>query len=199
MHRNVNLSHPVSFCQSGCYPTLFTFQRRRFIVFGTGILIGEKQKDTVTDRNVNFRQNLRGGLLMAQLTPHEALIYIMVTASAADAALSNNELASISNIVARYPVFYDFNRERLDALAAECYTHLEARNGLEDILDMAHDALPEKLYDTAYALAVEVAACDLDIQQEELLFLQMMRDRWELDDLTVAALERSARIRFRKL
>lgn len=136
---------------------------------------------------------------MAQLTPHEALIYIMVTTSAADSAMTNNELASISNIVARYPAFRGFEQERLDALAAECYSRLEADNGLEQILDMAHAALPKKLYDTAYALAVEVAATDLDINQEELLFLQMMRDRWELDDLTIAALERSARIRFRKL
>lgn len=136
---------------------------------------------------------------MAQLTPHEALIYIMVTTSAVDAAMSNKELACISNIVAHYPVFENFDRQRLDALAAECYSHLEARDGLERILDLAHEALPAKLYETAYALAVEIAASDLDIQQEELLFLQMMRDRWELDDLASAALERSARIRFRTL
>jgi len=136
---------------------------------------------------------------MAQLSPHEALIYIMVTISAADASMSNNELASISHIVARYPVFAGFDRERLDALAAECYSQLEASNGLERILDMSREALPEKLYHTAYALAVEVASSDLDLQQEQLLFLQMMRDCWELDDLTVAAIERSARIRFRKL
>ncbi|AQS40818.1 MAG: Tellurite resistance protein TerB [Candidatus Tokpelaia hoelldobleri] len=136
---------------------------------------------------------------MSDITPHEALIYIMVTAGAADANMSDNEMRSISTIVARYPVFQGFERERLDALAAECYNYLEESDGLERILDLVHDTLPEKLYDTAYALAVEIAASDLDIQQEELLFLQMMRDRWELDELTTAALERSARIRFRTL
>lgn len=136
---------------------------------------------------------------MAQLTEHEALVFIMATISAADATMSNRELGSIVDIVSQYPVFHGFDINRLDALAAECYSYLEETDGLETILDLAHDALPDRLYDTAYALAVEVAASDLDIKQEELAFLQMMRDLWELDDLTVAAIERSARIRFRKL
>ncbi|MHC5306267.1 tellurite resistance TerB family protein [Bartonella sp. LJL80] len=135
---------------------------------------------------------------MEKLTAQEALIYIMVTTSAADAAMSTDELQSISEIVSHYPVFRGFDFDRLDALAAECYTYLEENDGIEQILDVAHAALPEKLRDTAYALAVEVAASDLDVKQEELLFLQLLRDRWELDDLTVAAIERSARIRFRK-
>lgn len=136
---------------------------------------------------------------MAELTPHEGLIFVMVTIAAADNAMSDRELTSIINIINHYPVFSRFDSDRLDALAAECYGHLEEENGLEHILDLAHEALPEKLYDTAYALAVEVASADLSVNQEELQFLQMMRDRWELDDLTVAALERSARLRFRKL
>ncbi|UXM95774.1 tellurite resistance TerB family protein [Bartonella sp. HY329] len=136
---------------------------------------------------------------MAELTPHEGLIFVMVTTAAADAAMTDRELASIVAIVNHYPVFTGFDSDRLDALAAECLGHLEEENGLEHILDLAHEALPEKLYDTAYALAVEIASADLNVNQEELEFLQMMQDRWELDELTVAALERSARLRFRKL
>lgn len=135
---------------------------------------------------------------MEKLTVQEALIYIMVTTSAADSTMTARELQSISNIVANSPVFAGFDFSRLDALTAECYTYLEANDGLEVILDTAHAALPEKLRETAYALAVEVAASDLDVKQEELLFLQLLRDHWNLDDLTVAAIERSARIRFRK-
>lgn len=134
---------------------------------------------------------------MEKLKPQEALIYIMVTTSAADEAISAKELQSISQIVSHYPIFKDFDFTRLDALAAECYNYLESSDGLEVILDTAHAVLPEKLRETAYALAVEVAASDLDVKQEELVFLQLLRDHWELDDLTVAAIERSARIRFR--
>lgn len=135
---------------------------------------------------------------MEKLTTQEALIYIMVTTSAADEAISDEELQLISDIVSRLPVFNGFDRRRLDALAAECCSYLEHPDGIEQILEVTEAALSPKLRDTAYALAVEVAAGDLDVKQEELQFLQLLRDRFELEDLTVAAIERSARIRFRK-
>ncbi|PYE86638.1 tellurite resistance TerB family protein [Phyllobacterium leguminum] len=136
---------------------------------------------------------------MSKISPQDALVYIMVTTSAADTRMTDAELSSIGNIVTRLPVFRGFDSSRLPELAARCYALLEDEDGLDRILDIAHGALPERLYDTAYALAVEIAAADLHVEQEELLFLQMLRDRWTLDELTVAAIERSARVRFRKL
>lgn len=136
---------------------------------------------------------------MKKLTPQEALIYIMVVTSAADSSLSDNELSSITDIVSHYPTFNGFDMTRLDELAAECYVHLEKSDGLEQILKICYAALSEKLRNTAYAFAVEVAAADLEVEQEELQFLQMLRESWNLDDLTVAAIERSARIRFRRI
>ena len=53
---------------------------------------------------------------MEKLTAQEALIYIIVTTSAADAAVSDDELELISEIVARFPVFRGFDRTRLDQL-----------------------------------------------------------------------------------
>lgn len=136
---------------------------------------------------------------MKKLSPQDALVYIMVTTSAADTSMTDAELASISNVVSRLPVFSGFDKSRLGQLATDCYALLAYEDGLDRILDLAHEALPERLYDTAYALAVEVASADLHVEQEELEFLQMLRDRWTLDELTVAAIERSARVRFRKL
>lgn len=136
---------------------------------------------------------------MTKISPQDALVYIMVTTSAADTAMTDAELESISNVVSRLPVFQGFDAARLPKLASDCFGLLAFDDGLERILDLAHDALPEKLYDTAYALAVEIAAADLHVEQEELEFLQMLRDRWTLYELTVAAIERSARVRFRKL
>ena len=136
---------------------------------------------------------------MTKISPQDALVYIMVTTSAADTTMTDAELSSISNVVSRLTVFQGFDHARLSNLADDCLQLLTNEDGLERILDLAHDAMPEKLYDTAYALAVEVAAADLHVEQEELAFLQMLRDRWSLDELTVAAIERSARVRFRKL
>lgn len=134
-----------------------------------------------------------------KITPQDALIYIMVTVSAADARMTDAELSSIGNLVHRLPVFTGFDVNRVPQIAELCYELLTNDDGLDRILEIAHQALPEKLYETAYALAVEVAAADLHVEQEELEFLQLMRDLWNLDELSVAAIERSARVRFRKL
>lgn len=134
-----------------------------------------------------------------KITPQDALIYIMVTVSAADARMTDAELSSIGNLVRRLPVFTGFDVDTVPEIAERCYELLTKDDGLDRILDIAHQALPEKLYETAYALAVEVAAADLHVEQEELEFLQLMRDLWNLDELSVAAIERSARVRFRKL
>lgn len=133
------------------------------------------------------------------ITPQDALVYIMVTVSAADTRMTDAELSSIGNLVRRLPVFTGFDIDLVPEIAERCYALLTRDDGLDRILDIAHQALPEKLYETAYALAVEVAAADLYVEQEELAFLQLMRDLWDLDALSVAAIERSARVRFRKL
>ncbi len=134
---------------------------------------------------------------MSTITHHDALIYVMVTISAADRAMTDPELLRIGEIVQTLPVFRDYNRERLVNAAEDCGNVLQDEDGLESVLDTIADALPQKLYDTAYALAVEVAAADLHVEQEELRFLQMLRDRLNLDKLTIAAIEAGARARHR--
>ncbi|HMQ57060.1 MAG TPA: tellurite resistance TerB family protein [Rhizobiaceae bacterium] len=134
---------------------------------------------------------------MSDISPQDALVYIMVTMSAADRSMSDAELATIGNIVSNLPIFAGFDEDSLVDLAQDCSALLQEEDGLDTILAKVHAALPDRLYDTAYALAVEVAAVDLDVQQEELRFLQMLRDELDLDKLTIAAIERSARARYR--
>jgi tellurite resistance protein len=128
---------------------------------------------------------------------HEALIYAMVTLSAADRAMTDRELMKIGDIVKTLPIFRDFDLEGLVGVARACGTLLQEDDGLDRVLSVISSSLPQRLYDTAYALAVEVAAVDLHVEQEELRFLQMLRDRLDLDKLTVAAIERAARARYR--
>jgi tellurite resistance protein len=129
------------------------------------------------------------------ISHHSALIYVMVTMSAVDRSMSDKELGRIGNIVHNLPIFHDFDDEKLLHVARECGDILAEDGGLDAVLSMVAEALPAYLYETAYALAVEVAAVDLDVQQEELRFLQMLRDRLGLDKLTIAAIERGARAR----
>lgn len=136
---------------------------------------------------------------MSTLTIQAALTHVMVTIAAADGKMSENELKRIGSITDTMPVFVGMTRDELVAQANECTAILDDADGIDIILDMVVNALPERLYDTAYAVAVDVAAADLTVAQEELRFLQMLRDALDLDKLVVAAIERSARARFRIL
>ena len=68
---------------------------------------------------------------------------------------------------------------------------------LGEVLDVVFAGFPERLHDTAYALAVELVAVDLDLRQEELRWLEMLSDYLALDKLVVAAIERAARARLK--
>lgn len=129
------------------------------------------------------------------ISHHDALIYAMVTMSAVDRSMTDAELARIGNIVNNLPVFDDFDAEKLVRVAEDCGEILSAEGGLETVLDLIAGSVPEKLYETAYALAVEVAAADLAVGQEELRLLEMIQDRLGIDALTKAAIERGARAR----
>ncbi|WP_075220248.1 tellurite resistance TerB family protein [Acuticoccus yangtzensis] len=133
------------------------------------------------------------------ISHHEALVFAMVTMSAVDRTMTDSELRRIGEIVDTVPVFRDFDSDRLVHLAETCGDILQEDDGLDTVLDLIATCVPKTLYETAYALAVEVAAADLRIQQEELRFLAMLRDRLGLEKLIVAALERGARARHRTL
>ncbi|WP_350332807.1 tellurite resistance TerB family protein [Coralliovum pocilloporae] len=137
--------------------------------------------------------------MTAKISHHEALIYVMVTMSAADRTMTDSELMKIGDIVRSLPAFSDFNEEKLVQVAEDCGELLQDEDGLDVIIDKIRESLPSQFYDTAYALAVEVAAADLEVHQEELRYLQFLRDTLDLDKLTVAAIERGARARYRTL
>ncbi|MBU4531221.1 MAG: tellurite resistance TerB family protein [Hoeflea sp.] len=133
----------------------------------------------------------------SRITAHDALIYLMVTMSAVDKAMNDAELARIGRLVTFLPVFDGFDEERLIEVTRAAAELLTGPEGLDIVLEVVRDAVPHKFYDTAYALAVEIASADYNIQQEEIRLLQMLRDRLGLDKLTCAAIERSAMARFR--
>jgi len=55
--------------------------------------------------------------------------------------------------------------------------------------------LPEKLHETAYAVACDVAAADGSVKPEEARLLEILRGRLRIDNLAGAAIERGARAR----
>ncbi|MBC8036187.1 MAG: tellurite resistance TerB family protein [Rhizobiales bacterium] len=130
------------------------------------------------------------------ISTEQALIYIMVTMSGVEGRIETTELAEIGHIVKHLPVFRNFDHTRLTTVAQEAGEILQEPEGLNAVLGLAAAALPPKLRETAYALAVEVASSDLAVGREELRFLAILRDKLGLDKLVTSALERSAIARY---
>ena len=126
---------------------------------------------------------------------HSALIYAMVLASAADREMTDAELRRIGQIVDRLPVFDGFDTDGLAARAAECAELLNAEDGLEAVIEAIRGALPQKLHETAYAVACEIVVADGRVAQEELRLLEMLAQSLPIDRLAAAAIERGARAR----
>lgn len=132
------------------------------------------------------------------LSATDALLYTMVVTAVSDTDISDRELDRFAGLITRWPVFADFDLARLPEVASQCVEQLNM-GGLDAMLAEIADCLEPRLQETAYALAVEIATVDLTLNQEELRLLEMIRDAFSIDRLTTAALETSARIRYRKL
>ncbi len=129
------------------------------------------------------------------VTHHTALIYTMVLVSAADGDMTDAELTVIGDFIRTLPVFKDYDSKLLTQAAADCAAFLSADDGFETVLDIIGQALPDRLRETAYALACDVAAADMSADQEELRLLEMLSNHLEIDPLVTAAIERAARAR----
>jgi len=130
---------------------------------------------------------------------HSALIYTMVLVSAADRNMTDSELKSMGEIVRYLPVFRNYDSDSLPKTAKACAELLGDDQGLDKALEIIVDSLPERLRETAYAIACDVAAADGKATQEELRLLEMLRHRLQVGRLAAAAIERGARARHQTL
>jgi tellurite resistance protein len=130
------------------------------------------------------------------ISTEQALVYVMVMMSGVEGRIKSEELAELELLIRTLPVFQRFDRSRLATVVQECGDMLQEPEGLETVLGLAKDQLPIRLRETAYALAVEVAAADLVVGKEEMRFLAILRDALSLDKLVTAAIERSAIARY---
>lgn len=133
------------------------------------------------------------------ISHHAALIYTMTLVAAADREMSDSELRAIGELVGFLPVFAEYDPKLLPRTAGTCAELIDGEEGLDRALDLIHAALPERLRETAYALACDVAAANGHVSQEVLRLLELLRHRLDIDRLAAAALERGARARFARL
>ncbi len=134
--------------------------------------------------------------MSSTISHHSALIYTMVLVSAADRDMTDNEIATMGEIVRSLPIFRNYDFDLLATAAETCAELLDAEEGLDTVLALIRQALPDELCETAYAVACEVAAADGKVSQEELQLLELIRHRLDIGRLVAAAIERGVRARY---
>ncbi len=130
------------------------------------------------------------------MSPQDCLVALMLTVSVADAAIRTEELLAIEQVVNQLPVFAGYDPDRIKIVSQTVFDLMEEEDGLDALFGLVRDALPERLNETAYALACDIAAVDGRLMQPELRMLEEMRHELSIDRLHAAAIERGARARF---
>lgn len=132
-------------------------------------------------------------------TAQDCLVAIMITVSASDQSIRTSELVTIERIVNHLPVFADYKTDRLKEVSNAVFELFAKEDGLDELWSIVRGALPERLFETAYAMACDVAAADGEAREDELRLLEEMRYELNLDRLHAAAIERAASARHRVL
>ncbi len=133
--------------------------------------------------------------LPASMSPPDALIAVMIAVSASDEQMRTTELVAIQRIVNHLPVFANYDNDRIRLIAQTVFDLFEEEDGLAALFGLIRDALPERLNETAYALACDVVSADGTLQEVELRMLEEVREELQIDRLHAAAIEWGARVR----
>lgn len=131
----------------------------------------------------------------ASFSPQDALVAVMVAVSASDEQMRTAELVAIQRMVNHMPVFAEYDADRIRRVSQTVFDLLEEEDGLDALFGLVRDALPERLFETAYALACDVAAADGTLRDTELRMLEEVRHELNVSRLHAAAIEQGARAR----
>jgi tellurite resistance protein len=129
------------------------------------------------------------------LSAQDCLVALMVAVSASDEDIRTAELIKIQSAVNILPIFANYDTDRLSVIDKTVFDLFEQEDGLDALFGLIREALPERLFETAYALACDVAAADGTLEEAELRLLEEIRYELEIDRLHAAAIERGARAR----
>lgn len=132
-----------------------------------------------------------------EFTPEDTLVAVMIAVSATDETIRTSELISIERMVNHLPSFKDYQIERLAKVSNAVFDILAEEDGLDILWDLVRQNIPERMLDTAYAMACDVAAADGAAREAELQLLADMRYELKIDRLLAAAIEAGARARHR--
>jgi len=134
----------------------------------------------------------------ASLSPQDALVAVMIAISASDQMMRTSELVAIQRMVNHMPVFAAYDADRIRQISQTIFDLFEEEDGLAALFGLIRDALPERLNETAYALACDVVSADGKLREVELRMLEEVREELNIDRLHAAAIEWGARVRHMK-
>ncbi|SFS96874.1 Tellurite resistance protein [Sulfitobacter marinus] len=129
------------------------------------------------------------------LSAQDCLVALMIAVSASDEDIRTTELIKIQTAVNILPIFSEYDTDRISTVSQMVFDLFEQEEGLDALFGLIKGALPDRLNETAYALACDVAAADGKLEEAELRLLEEIRYELELDRLHAAAIERGARAR----
>ena len=129
------------------------------------------------------------------LTPQEAVIYLMVMTSASDGRIEDAELRTIGRVVRSFPLFSESDENGLVGTSENCGRLMSSDGGLHKVLEAAAAALPKHLVETAYAAVVDVVTADENLDMTEIRVLELIRNALSIPDDGAQAIEHAARAR----
>ena len=136
---------------------------------------------------------------LPSFSPCDALVAVMIAVSVSHSGVQTSELVAIQRMVDHAPVFAQYDLDRIRIVSQTVMTLFEEEEGLDALFGLVRDALPEKLYETAYALACDVGAADGRLYEGEMALLAEIRHQLNIPRLHAAAIELSAQVRHRVL
>ncbi|MEI4261098.1 tellurite resistance TerB family protein [Roseovarius sp. D0-M9] len=129
------------------------------------------------------------------LSAQDCLVAVMIAVSASDEQIRTAELVKIESAVNNLPIFGNYDADRINVVSQTVFDLFSDEDGLDALFGLIRASLPERLFETAYALACDVAAADGVLGDSELRLLEEIRYELDLDRLHAAAIERGARAR----
>lgn len=134
----------------------------------------------------------------AALSPQDALVAVMIATSAADAEQSTEELLMIDRTIDALPAFEGYDKDRVREVGSIVWELFSEEDGVDALIGLVKEALPERFNETAYALACDIAAADGSIAMAEMRLLEMIRHDLNVGRLAAAAIERAARAKYQR-
>tara|TARA_Y100000991_G_C21791080_1_gene271341 strand:- start:4 stop:408 length:405 start_codon:yes stop_codon:yes gene_type:complete len=123
------------------------------------------------------------------------ILQLLYLTALSDGELAPIELESIKAKLVTYPLLKTISSNRREKVLSDLLGTLKDKT-TDDLLDEINQGIPSNLKETAYALALEVCAKDLDMHSSELVFMKKVAKIFNLDKEMVNALRKSVDVRY---